>query len=70
MLLRELGLAYEQAGDFKKAVAAYRKGMGVGAANVSVVTLLRKNLAHALLLDGQIDPAEKEYRTILEIEPG
>ena len=69
VLLRELGLAYEQAGDFKKAVAAYRKGMGVGAANVSVVTLLRKNLAHALLLDGQIDPAEKEYRTILEIEP-
>lgn len=69
VLLRGLGLVYEQSGDFKKAAETYRKGMNVEAANVTLVTLLRKDLARALILDGQIDPAEKEYRKILEVDP-
>ena len=66
VLLRGLGLVYEQSGNFKKAAETYRKGMNVEAANV---TLLRRDLARALILDGQIDPAEKEYRKILEVDP-
>ena len=69
VLLRGLGLAYEQSGDFKKAAETYRKGMNVEAANVTLVTLLRRDLARALILDGQIDPAEREYRKILEVDP-
>lgn len=69
VLLRGLGLVYEQSGDFKKAAETYRKGMNVEAANVTLVTLLRRDLARALILDGQIVPAEKEYRKILEVDP-
>jgi len=69
VLLRGLGLVYEQSGNFKKAAETYRKGMNVEAANVTLVTLLRRDLARALILDGQIDPAEKEYRKILEVVP-
>ena len=43
--------------------------MSVEAANVTLVTLLRRDLARALILDGQIVPAEKEYRKILEVDP-
>jgi tetratricopeptide (TPR) repeat protein len=69
VLLRGLGLVYEQSGDFRKAAETYRKGMSVEAANVTLVTLLRRDLARALILDGQIVPAEKEYRKILEVDP-
>ena len=69
VLLRGLGLVYEQSGDYKKAAETYRKGMNVEAANVTLVTLLRRDLARALILDGQIVPAEKEYRKILEVDP-
>ena len=69
VLLRGLGLVYEQSGDFRKAAETYRKGMNVEAANVTLVTLLRRDLARALILDGRIDPAEKEYRKILEVHP-
>ena len=62
----QLGLAYEQTGDFKKAVETYKSGMGGEFTNL---TLLRKSLAHALMGDGQLDLAEKEYRKILELEP-
>lgn len=69
VLLRGLGRVYEQSGDFKKAAETYRKGMNVEAANVTLVTLLRRDLARALILDGQIDPAEREFRKILEVDP-
>ncbi len=69
VLLRGLGQVYEQSGNFKKAAETYRKGMNVEAANVTLVNVLRRDLARALILDGQIDPAEKEYRKILEVDP-
>jgi len=69
VLLRGLGQVYEQSGNFKKAAETYRKGMNVEAANVTLVNVLRRDLARALILDGQIDPAEKEYRKILEADP-
>ena len=69
VLLRGLGLVYEQSGNFKKAAETYRKGMKAEATNVTLVTLLRRDLARALILDGQIEEAEKEFRKILEVDP-
>lgn len=69
VLLRGLGRVYEHSGDFKKAAEAYRKGMNVAAANVTLANMFGRDLARALILDGQIDPAEREYRKILEVDP-
>lgn len=66
VLLLQMGLAYEQVSNFKKAVETYRKGMDSDSSNAE---FLRKNLAHALMYEGQIDLAEEEYLKILEADP-
>lgn len=66
VLLLQLGLAYEQVGNFEKAIETYRNGIDSDSTNAE---FLRKNLAHVLMYEGQIDLAEEEYLKILETDP-
>lgn len=65
MLLLQTGLAYQQLGDHQKAAEIFRRGLDDGPNS----QFLRKNLAAALMDQGQIDEAETEYLKVVKKDP-
>ena len=64
-LYSALGYTYEQAHDYKKAVAAYRRSVELDRENLDSV----RGLAQNLLNDGQSDAALEQYKVIAEADP-
>ncbi len=60
-----LGSAYDQLKDTKNAIAAYRRSLDQDADNVDA----ERGLANALLMDGQLDEAQKIFADIVTAEP-
>ena len=65
VLLLQTGLAYQQLGNYQKATEIFRRGMN----EESSAKFLRKNLAFALMNQGQIDEAEEEYLKVVKKDP-
>jgi tetratricopeptide (TPR) repeat protein len=65
ILLLQTGLAYQQLGDHQKAAEIFRRGLDDGPNS----QFLRKNLAAALMDQGQIDEAETEYLKVVKKDP-
>ena len=64
-LYSALGYTYEQAHDYKKAVAAYRRSVELDRENLDSI----RGLAQNLLNDGQTDAALEQYKVIAEADP-
>lgn len=60
-----LGSAYDQLKDSKNAIAAYRRSLDQDPDNVDA----ERGLANALLVDGQLDEAQKVFTEIVTAEP-
>ena len=60
-----LGAAYEEMKDLKKAIVAYRNAVELEPDNLDAVHAL----AQALLTDGQLDEALKEFKLLLTADP-
>ena len=65
VLLLQTGLAYQQLGNYQKAAEIFRRGLN----DESNSKFLRKNLASALMDQGQIDEAEAEYLKVVKKDP-
>ena len=64
-LYSALGYTYEEQKDYKNAVAAYRKAVGLDHDNLDAM----RGLAQNLLNDGQLDAALAEYKIIADANP-
>jgi tetratricopeptide (TPR) repeat protein len=60
-----LGYAYEQAKDYKNAIASYRHALSLDRENLDAM----RGLAQNLLNDNQIDEALQQYTAVLEADP-
>ncbi len=60
-----LGSAYDQLKDTKNAIASYRRSLDQDPDNVDA----ERGLANALLMDGQLDEAQKIFADIVTAEP-
>lgn len=60
-----LGSAYDQLKDSKNAIAAYRRSLDQDPDNIDA----ERGLANALLVDGQLDEAQKIFTDIVTAEP-
>ena len=60
-----LASAYDQLKDTKNAIAAYRRALAQDSDDLNI----KRGLASALLIDGQLDEAQKLYIAILAEEP-
>ncbi|HJS97924.1 MAG TPA: tetratricopeptide repeat protein [Terriglobales bacterium] len=64
-LYSALGYTYEEQKDYKNAIAAYRKAVGLDHDNLDAM----RGLAQNLLNDGQLEAALNEYKTIADANP-
>ncbi len=64
--LATLGGLYEETGDVDKAIATYRKVLGIDSRAIDV----RLKLVHLLQTAGELDAAIKEYEALIKAAPG
>jgi tetratricopeptide (TPR) repeat protein len=60
-----LGYTYEQQKQYKEAISAYRKAIGLDRENLDAI----RGLAQNLLNDGQVDAALEQYKIIADSNP-
>jgi tetratricopeptide (TPR) repeat protein/HEAT repeat protein len=63
--LAMMGALYEETGDVDKAIATYRKALGVSGKQIEV----RLKLVHLLQTAGELDTAIKEYEALIRAAP-
>lgn len=64
-LYSALGYTYEEQKDYKNAISAYRKAVGLDHDNLDAM----RGLAQNLLNDGQLNAALEEYKSIADANP-
>lgn len=63
--LATMGALYEETGEVDKAIATYRKALGIEAKNIDV----RVKLVHLLQTAGELEAAIKEYEALIKAAP-
>ncbi|NUQ75214.1 MAG: tetratricopeptide repeat protein, partial [Polyangiaceae bacterium] len=63
--LATMGALYEETGDVEKAIATYRKALGIDGRNIDV----RVKLVHLLQTAGELEAAIKEYEALIKAAP-
>ncbi|MFO0761514.1 MAG: HEAT repeat domain-containing protein [Byssovorax sp.] len=61
-----MGSLYEETGDVDKAIATYRKALGIDGKHIDT----RLRLVHLLQTAGELDTAIKEYEALIKAAPG
>jgi tetratricopeptide (TPR) repeat protein len=64
--LAMMGSLYEETGDVDKAIATYRKALGLDGKHIDT----RLRLVHLLQTAGELDTAIKEYEALIKAAPG
>jgi tetratricopeptide (TPR) repeat protein/HEAT repeat protein len=63
--LATMGALYEETGEVDKAIATYRKALGIDGKNIDV----RVKLVHLLQTAGELEAAIKEYEALIKAAP-
>lgn len=63
--LATMGALYEETGEVQKAIAIYRKALGIDGKNIDV----RVKLVHLLQTAGELEAAIKEYEALIKAAP-